>query len=108
MWARIHKVDRVKPQPNGSAIVIVEDERNAAQMATVQGLSITIAVALVLNAKRAIDLKFNCKGEVRYCSTAALPDFLMAHVSDTKDRAIEAQALNAVNRGRREYGAIGQ
>lgn len=81
MWARIHKVDRVKPQQNGSAIVLVEDERNTAQMANVQGLSITIAVARVLNAKRALDLKFNGKGEIRYCSSAALPDFLMDAVT---------------------------
>jgi hypothetical protein len=73
VWARVHKIDRIKPQPDGSAIVVLEDERNATAMARIPGLSIVIAVARVLNARRLIDSKFNGKGEVRYASAANLP-----------------------------------
>ena len=55
MWARVHKVDRIRPQPNGSAIVLVEDERNQATMARVPGLSVVIAVARILNARKVLD-----------------------------------------------------
>ena len=64
MWARVHKIDRIRPQPGGGAIVLVEDERSAAAMARVPSLSVVIAVARVLNARRvrgrerdAIDLR---------------------------------------------------
>ena len=76
MWARVHKIDRIRPQPDGSAIVLVEDERNAMQMARVPGLSTVIAVARVLNAKRVIDTKFAGKGEVRYASAVNPPPFM--------------------------------
>lgn len=76
MWARVHKIDRIKPQPDGSAIVVLEDERNAAAMARVPGISIIVAVARVLNARRLIDSKFHGKGEVRYAAAASLPSAL--------------------------------
>lgn len=81
MWARLHKVDRVKPQPNGGAIVLVEDERNLATMSLVPSLSTVMAVARVLNAKRALELKFEGKGEVRYAAGPSLPDFLLDAVT---------------------------
>lgn len=81
MWARLHKVDRVKPQPNGSAIVLVEDERNAAAMALVPSLSVVMAVARVLNAQRVIEVKYAGKGEVRYAAGPSLPDFMLDAVT---------------------------
>ena len=27
MWSRVHKIDRIRPQPNGGAIILIEDER---------------------------------------------------------------------------------
>jgi len=77
VWARVHKIDRIKPQPGGSAIVFVEDERNPAMMSRVPGLSTTIAIARVLNAKRLLDAKFAGKGEVRYAAAANPPSFLL-------------------------------
>ncbi len=102
MWARIHKVDRVRPQADGKAIILVEDERTAAQMSLVQGLSITIAIARVLNAKRALELKYAGKGEIRYCSGPPLPDWLLdavtragASTSDRSGETIRAPASPA-------------
>ncbi len=81
MWARVHKVDRVRPKPDGGAIVLVEDERNAAAMARVPGLSTVIAVARVLNARRVLEAKFGGKGEIRYATAASLPAFLQDAVT---------------------------
>lgn len=76
MWASVHKVDRVKPQKTGGAIVLVEDERNAGQMARVPSLSTLIAVARILNARRVLETKYNGVGEVRYATNASPPPFL--------------------------------
>ena len=81
MWARVHKIDRVRPQPDGSAHIVIEDERNAAAMSRVAGLSTVVAVARVLNARRVLDAKFHGKGEVRYASAANLPSFLLEAVA---------------------------
>jgi hypothetical protein len=75
MWARVHKVDRIRPTERG-AIVIVEDERAAAQMQRIPSLSTLIAIARVLSARRALDLKYGGSGEVRYATSAQLPAFL--------------------------------
>lgn len=77
MWARVHKIDRIKPQPDGSAHVFIEDERNAAAMARVPGLSTVIAVARVLDARRVLETKYGGKGEVRYAVAASPPSFLL-------------------------------
>jgi hypothetical protein len=61
--------------------VLVEDERNVAAMSLVPSLSTLMAVARVLNAKRALELKFDGKGEVRYAAGPALPDFLQDAVT---------------------------
>ncbi len=81
MWARLHKVDRIKPQPNGGAIILVEDERNIGAISVVPSISILMAVSKVLNAKRALELKFEGKGEIRYCAGPSLPDFLQDAVT---------------------------
>jgi hypothetical protein len=73
VWARVHKIDRVRPQPNGSAIVLVEDERNAAAMARTPGLSTLVAVARILNARRLLDARYGGKGEIRYATNASPP-----------------------------------
>jgi hypothetical protein len=80
MWASVHKIDRVRPQPNGGAIVIIEDDRKKIAMARVPGLSTLIAVARVLNGRRLLELKYAGKGEVRYAANASLPDFLFEAV----------------------------
>jgi len=67
----------VKPQPNGGAIVLVEDERNIGAMSVVPSISILMAVARVLNAKRVLEVKFEGKGEIRYAAGPSLPDFLL-------------------------------
>jgi hypothetical protein len=83
VWARVHKIDRVRPQPGGRAIVLVEDERNVAAMTRVPGLSTVIAVARILNARRVLETKFGGKGEIRYAAGVTLPSFL----SDAVTRA---------------------
>lgn len=76
MWARVHKLDRVKPLPGGGAIVLVEDERSQAQMQRVPSLSTLVAIARVLSARRALDAKYGGKGEVRYATSTLVPSFL--------------------------------
>ncbi len=76
MWARVHKVDRIRPQANGGAIILIEDERSALQMQRIPPLSLLIAVARVLDAKQVLDAKYGGKGEVRYATSAAVPSFM--------------------------------
>lgn len=91
MWAKVHKIDRIRPQPGGGAIVLVEDERSAGQMARVPPLSVLVAVARVLNAHRVLESRYAGKGEVRYAANASLPSFLFDAVihagAGTSDRA---------------------
>jgi hypothetical protein len=90
MWAKVHKIDRIRPQPGGGAIVLVEDERPGGAMSRVPSLSILIAVARVLNAQRVLETRYGGKGEVRYAANAALPSFLFDAVvragAGTSDR----------------------
>lgn len=83
MWARVHKLDRVRAQPGGGAILVLEDGRSAAQIQRVPSLSLLVAVARILAARRALELKFEGKGEVRYAVGATLP----AAVSEAIARA---------------------
>ncbi|HEY5945608.1 MAG TPA: hypothetical protein VIV40_08950 [Kofleriaceae bacterium] len=76
MWARIHKLDRVRALPKGGALIVIEDGRSTAQMQRVPSLTTLIAIARVLAAKRAIEAKFDGKGEVRYATNAKLPSEL--------------------------------
>ena len=99
MWARVDKIDRIRPQPGGGAIVLVEDERNAAAMARIPSLSIVIAVARILDARRVLELRYRGVGEIRYAAASSPPLFLVdaitragAHVTD---RAGEHVALLA-------------
>ncbi|HWU91450.1 MAG TPA: hypothetical protein VN253_29485 [Kofleriaceae bacterium] len=73
----------MRPHPGGGAIVLVEDERNAAGMARVPGLSAVIAVARILNARRVLETRFGGKGEIRYAVGVTPPVFL----SDAVTRA---------------------
>ena len=90
VWARVHKIDRIRPQPDGGAIVLVEDERSAAAMARIPSLSTLVAVARVRNARRVLDTRYGGKGEVRYAANASLPGFLFDAVvragAGTSDR----------------------
>jgi hypothetical protein len=90
VWARVHKIDRIRPQPGGGAIVLVEDERSAAVMSRMPSLSALIAIARVLNARRVLEARYGGKGEVRYATNASLPSFLFDAVvragAGTSDR----------------------
>jgi hypothetical protein len=90
VWARLHKVDRIRPQPGGGAIVLVEDERSVAAMSRVPSVSTIIAIARVLNARRVLETRYGGKGEVRYAANASLPGFLFDAVvragAGTSDR----------------------
>jgi hypothetical protein len=90
VWARLHKIDRIRPQPDGRAIVLVEDERPAAVMSRVPSMSTLVAVARVLNARRVLETRYGGKGEVRYAANASLPGFLFDAVvragAGTSDR----------------------
>jgi hypothetical protein len=76
MWARVHKLDRIRPLPGGGAVAVVEDERSAAAMGRVLPLSVLIAIARVLNARRALAAKLPGRGEVRYATSATPPPAL--------------------------------
>jgi hypothetical protein len=99
MWARVHKIDRIRQQPGGGAIILVEDERSAAAMARVPSLSVVIATARVLNARRVLLTRYGGKGEVRYAANATLPGFLFDAVvragAGTSDRTGDRLAFPA-------------
>ncbi|MBV8759333.1 MAG: hypothetical protein JO257_18745 [Deltaproteobacteria bacterium] len=76
MWARVHKLDRVKPLPGGGAVIVIEDERSQSQMQRVPALSSLVAIARVLSAHRALEAKYGGKGEVHYATSTAVPSFL--------------------------------
>ena len=99
MWASVHKIDRIRPQPNGGAIILVEDERSAVQMGRSPSLSTTIAIARVLNAHRVLESKYGGKGEVRYATNAQLPQFMYDAVmragAGVSDRAGETLLIPA-------------
>jgi hypothetical protein len=89
MWARVDKVDRIRPQAGGGAVVLVEDERSAAAMARTPSLSTLIAIARILDARRVLELKYRGSGEVRYAAASSPPMFLVdaiaragAHITD--------------------------
>lgn len=89
MWARVDKIDRIRPQPGGGAIVLIEDERNAAAMGRIPSLSTLVATARVLDARRVLDLRYRGAGEVRYATASSPPMFLVeaitragAHLAD--------------------------
>jgi hypothetical protein len=89
MWARVDKIDRIRPQPGGGAIVLVEDERSAAAMARIPSLSTLIATARILDARRVLELRYRGTGEIRYAAASSPPMFLVeaitragAHVTD--------------------------
>lgn len=50
-------------------------------MSVVPSMSTLMAIARILNARRALDLKFDGKGEIRYCAGPSLPDFLLDAVT---------------------------
>lgn len=77
----MHKVDRIRPQPNGGAIILIEDERGQAQMGRIPSLSTLIAIARVLDAKQVLEAKYGGKGEVRYAPAAPPPGFLSDAIS---------------------------
>jgi hypothetical protein len=81
VWARVHKIDRVRPQPDGGAIILIEDERNAGAIMRLPSLSTLIAIARVLNARRVLETRYGGKGEVRYATSVSLPDFMFDAVS---------------------------
>jgi hypothetical protein len=81
VWARVHKIDRIRPLPGGGAIVLVEDERKATAMTRVPSLSVLIAVARVLNARRVLDARYGGKGEVRYAAAATPPSPLLEAIT---------------------------
>ena len=80
MWARVHKVDRIRPQPTGGAIILIEDERSRGQLERFQPLFTLIAIARVLDARQVLQAKFGGKGEIRYAVDAA-PSFLAEAVA---------------------------
>jgi hypothetical protein len=77
VWARVHKIDRIRPLPGGGAIVLVEDDRKAAAMVRVPALSALIAIARILNAQRALEARYGGKGEIRYAAAASPPPPLL-------------------------------
>jgi hypothetical protein len=81
VWARVDKIDRIRPQPGGGAIVLIEDERNAAAMARLPSLSTLIATARVLDARRVLELRYRGTGEVRYAAGSSPPMFLVEAVT---------------------------
>jgi hypothetical protein len=102
VWARLHKIDRIRPRPGGDAIVLIEDERNVPAMARVPSLSKLMAIARVLNARRALDAKYGGKGEIRYAAAVAPPEPLVdaitragASITDARGERITVPASPA-------------
>lgn len=102
MWARVHKIDRIKPAAGGGATVYIEDERSPTAMGRVPAVSTLIAVARVVNARQVLDAKYGGRGEIRYLAYAGMPSFLMeaiaragAHVVDRDRDRVEMAAQPA-------------
>jgi hypothetical protein len=99
MWARVDKIDRIRPQPGGGAIVLVEDERSAAAMARTPSLSTLIAIARILDARRVLELKYRGSGEVRYAAASSPPMFLVDAITragaNITDRAADRVTIPA-------------
>jgi hypothetical protein len=102
VWARVDKIDRIRPQPGGGAIVLVEDERSAAAMARLPSLSTLIAIARILDARRVLELRYRGTGEVRYAAASSPPMFLVdaitragAHVTDRAGDRVTVPAAPA-------------
>jgi hypothetical protein len=102
VWARVHKIDRIRPQPDGRVIILVEDERNAAAMARIPSLSTLIAIARILDARRVLELRYRGSGEVRYAAASSPPMFLVdvitragAHVTDRAGDRVAVPAAPA-------------
>jgi hypothetical protein len=102
VWARVDKIDRIRPQPGGGAVVLVEDERNAAAMARIPSLSTLIAIARILDARRVLELRYRGSGEVRYAAASSPPLFLVdaitragAHVTDGAGDRVRVPAAPA-------------
>ncbi len=98
----MHKIDRIRPLPGGGAVVLVEDERKAAAMMRVPSLSVLIAIARILNARRVLDTRYGGKGEVRYAAAASPPPPLLdaivragASVSDGSGERVTVPAAPA-------------
>ena len=82
MWARVHKIDRVRPLPTGGAVVFIDDERGGPVIARVPSLSTLIAVARTLNARRLLEVKYGGRGEIHYAMAATVPPaFLLEAVT---------------------------
>jgi hypothetical protein len=81
MWARVHKIDRIRPQPTGGAVVLIEDERGAAAMLRVPAVSVLIAIARVLNARRVLETRYAGKGAVHYAASAMPPAPLLEAIT---------------------------
>lgn len=77
MWARVDKIDRIRPQPDGGAIVLIEDERTTAAMSRIPSLSTLIATARILDARRVLELRYRGTGEIRYAVAAAAPPMFL-------------------------------
>jgi uncharacterized membrane protein YgcG len=102
VWARVDKIDRIRPQPDGSAVVLVEDERSAAAMGRLPSLSTLIAIARILDARRVLELRYRGSGEVRYAAASSPPMFLVdaitragAHVTDRAGDRVTVPAAPA-------------
>jgi hypothetical protein len=103
VWARVHKIDRIRPLPGGGAVVLVEDERKAAAMMRVPSLSVLIAIARILNARRVLDTRYGGKGEVRYAAAAPPPppllDAIIRAGASVADRSGERVTVPAAPAG---------
>src|SRR5262245_20010469 len=99
MWARVHKIDRIRPLPAGGAIVLIEDERGATSMGRLASLSVLIAIACVLNARRVLDTRYAGKGAVHYATGGLPPPPVLdaitragAHITDSAGDRIAVPA----------------
>jgi hypothetical protein len=91
LWARVHKIDRIRPLATGGATVFIEDERTPSQIQRHAPLSIVIAVARVLDAKQVLGSKYAGVGEVRYLGTAGMPSFLMDAIARAGAHVVERE-----------------
>ncbi len=91
MWARVHKIDRIRPLPGGGASILVEDERTVAQVHWALAMSTLIAIARVLDARQVLDAKYAGKGEVRYVAPAGVASSFMEAVARAGAHVVERE-----------------
>ena len=80
-WADLDKVSVAKPRPDGSALLVLRDDRSPERVRETRHLSVVIAISRVARARHALAERFAGRGSVIYNTAGTPPDFLVDAVT---------------------------